>query len=155
MPRIRIVNVWARVFYVFAAYVALWLVDWALLAVFPDKAAVVLSWVASLAAVAFGARVFRGAGESVEPPRAWWRMTARPRAGFVIAAAHFLLLGVAAMQASGKNGGGVLALEAIVNFVGFSVLGAAYLHSSIRLLREPIPPRPPKPLKFGASVRVR
>jgi hypothetical protein len=31
-----------------------------------------------------GARSFRGPGEPVKPPRAWWRMTSRPRAGFVI-----------------------------------------------------------------------
>jgi hypothetical protein len=31
-----------------------------------------------------GARSFRGLGEPIEPPRAWWRMTSRPRAGYII-----------------------------------------------------------------------
>ena len=31
-----------------------------------------------------GVRSFRGPGEPVKPPRAWWRMTSRPLAGFVV-----------------------------------------------------------------------
>ena len=31
-----------------------------------------------------GVRSFRGVGEPIEPPRAWWRMTSRPRAGYII-----------------------------------------------------------------------
>ena len=31
-----------------------------------------------------GTRIFRGAGELIQPPRPWWRMTASPRAGFVL-----------------------------------------------------------------------
>jgi hypothetical protein len=37
-------------------------------------------------AIAVGARTFRARGEDPVPPRPWWQLTGRPKAGFVIAA---------------------------------------------------------------------
>ncbi|MDO9398121.1 MAG: hypothetical protein Q7T71_16370, partial [Herbiconiux sp.] len=47
--------------------------------------------------IVVGARLFRGDGEPVEPPRAWWRLTAAPKAGFVIAGVLLLQLLVGAV----------------------------------------------------------
>jgi hypothetical protein len=91
--------------------------------------------VAFAAFIGVGARLFRGDGEPVAPPRPWWRMTARPLAGFVLAA----LFGVQAVSS---------VVTSLVSPAGaptgaltiVSVLAAlAYLHSSVRL-RAPAEP---------------
>ena len=72
-------------------------------------------------------RVFRGAGEPVTPARPWWKMTAQPAAGRLLAAI-FAAEGVYA----------VLAAKAPLSFVQCAasvVLAGAYLHSSLRLRR--------------------
>lgn len=79
--------------------------------------------------VCVGARTFRGPGEPVAPPRAWWRMTARPLAGFAGAAA-FLASAVGA--ATGSGSGSVAAVVIVFDVV----VAAAYLNSSLRLVRE-------------------
>lgn len=38
-----------------------------------------------VAAIALGARTFRARGEDPVPPRPWWQLTGRPKAGYVIA----------------------------------------------------------------------
>ena len=38
----------------------------------------VLQGIVNLAAILLGARIFRGSGEQIDAPRAWWRMTSRP-----------------------------------------------------------------------------
>lgn len=106
--------------------------------------------------IVVGARLFRGDDEPVDPPRAWWRLTAKPTAGFVIAG----LLGVqvlgavvtawvaglatdagvrsdvvtAGVAASGAATSGAAAFAA-------AVAAVAYLHSSIRLRAEEPDPR--------------
>lgn len=78
--------------------------------------------------VCIAARTFRGAGEPVTPPRAWWRMTARPFAGFV-GSGFFLVSAVSASTASGSAT--VAALVIALDLLA----AAAYLHSSFRLVK--------------------
>jgi hypothetical protein len=82
-------------------------------------------------------RSFRGAGEEIEPPRAWWRMTARPTAGFVLGIAWLLL----ELQNWGLILFGFLPWPeslglALLNDLTNVLVAAAFLHSSIRLLRS-------------------
>ncbi len=71
------------------------------------------------------ARSFRGIDEPVEPPRAWWRLTAYPKAGWWLGALH--LLAVAAPLTGTWRPGD------IVDVVSSAGLGVAFLNSSIRL----------------------
>ncbi|WP_431245264.1 hypothetical protein [Leifsonia xyli] len=87
--------------------------------------------VLNVAYVIVGVRIFRGAGENRSDPRAWWRATARPAAGFWIGG----LLGVLAFI----SGVGAFASDAEDAFVpaiaclSYAALAAFYLNSSIRL----------------------
>jgi hypothetical protein len=75
-------------------------------------------------------RWFRGENESDEP-RSWWRMTARPIAGYVLAG-WFLLqaVGTAVSQAPAVTP--AAAFGAVVAMLA----AGAYMHSSVRLSRE-------------------
>jgi hypothetical protein len=84
--------------------------------------------------VAVGVRVFRGAGEQVEAPRAWWRMTSRPTAGFVLAA----VLGLGVLVPAG-------APSSAPQVVAQLVVGVAYLGSSIALVSR-------RPRRGGAAL---
>ena len=80
----------------------------------------------SLAIVVVGVRVFRGPDEPVEPPRAWWRMTAGPVVGFLLAA-YFLVDAIVArgLTTSAVDAGGL---------VTSVLIAAAYAGSSVTLL---------------------
>ena len=78
-----------------------------------------------------GVRTFRGPGEDVAAPRAWWRATARPFAGFIIggiAAVLALISLLGALGSSPEQSG-----TAAVVCVGWALLAAYYLNSSFRL----------------------
>lgn len=81
---------------------------------------------------AYGAtRIFRGSEELVITPRPWWRMTARPTAGFLLGIACAALAGDAVVYMVGEPGwlwGTGIAF--------YAVLAALYLGSSIRLVSE-------------------
>lgn len=75
------------------------------------------------------ARSFRGYGEPVEPARAWWRLTARPRAGWWLAVFY----------AWGAFGAFSPRIHAPIDWmldVEFVFWAAAFLNSSIRLTIE-------------------
>jgi hypothetical protein len=81
-----------------------------------------------------GARSFRGSREPVAPARAWWRMTSRPTAGFVIGA--LLSVSFASDIFSFSRPAGftfTYVLGAIVDLL----MAFLYFHSSIRLRRTP------------------
>ncbi|NYF09348.1 hypothetical protein HDC94_000504 [Leifsonia sp. AK011] len=87
-----------------------------------------------------GTRIFRGAGELVQPPRPWWRMTARPRAGFVLGILVFAPA-VAAYIA-------LVATEPLVPAWWLLMLenvvwAALYVSSSVRLTRGAAPEATP------------
>jgi uncharacterized membrane protein YhaH (DUF805 family) len=81
--------------------------------------------------ILIGVRRFRGEDEPAELPRAWWRFTARPRAGFVLG----ILLGLAALfeLAGPLIAEGDQRVNPITALM-FAAPALAYLHSSLRLL---------------------
>lgn len=94
-----------------------------------------------LAFVVVAARVFRGHGEALSAPRAWWRMTARPAAGFVLGS-YFSVTVLAdlvlAFASSGAPSSGRFAPTAlVVDAIATAPLVFLYLNSSIRLVRNP------------------
>ena len=92
----------------------------------------VCAW--NLLFVVGGTRTFRGANEP-SGPREWWRMTARPIAGFIIGG--LILLSVAISDISlllvALKTGGAPVVGAIVVMVVDLVVAAAYFSSSARL----------------------
>ena len=90
---------------------------------------IALGVVAQLAFVVVGVRTFRGAGEAVRPPRAWWRMTARPPAGYLLGG---LFLAQAAWSALTRDATPLSAVGAAVS----ALIGLAYLAASVRLARH-------------------
>lgn len=64
-----------KVVYVLIAYGSPWAIN-PLAALIHDPGILLSTF--QLAAILFGARIFRGAGENVDAPRAPWRMTSRP-----------------------------------------------------------------------------
>lgn len=82
----------------------------------------------STAWIIIGVRTFRGDGEPIRPPRAWWRMTNKPTAGFVIAAL-LLVHAVATATQLGQDSTGVLGFSIVFDVV----VAGFYLHSSMKL----------------------
>ncbi len=99
--------------------------------VFRTGALVLLPLVALLL-IYLATRVFRSAGERVAPPRAWWRATGRPIAGFVIAGLTALWSVAPVLRIAF---GGALNVEAIGELFVAAVVITFFVHSSIRLLR--------------------
>jgi hypothetical protein len=126
----------------------------------PDPIIGMVRFGIDLTAVLLGARTFRGRGEPIEPPRAPWRMTARPRLSQVLGILFAVLfvggalgmlfdaLGVASGPAgtAGTIAGNVIAL------VELALIAALYLRSAVRLRRLGVPPKDPK---FKPTVRIR
>ncbi|WP_158865133.1 hypothetical protein [Leifsonia sp. AG29] len=92
---------------------------------------VLIVFLLNVAYVALGVRTFRGAEENRDDPRAWWRATAKPAAGFWIGgglAAAAFVSAVGAFASKPEN-----AFIPAVAFIGYAALAAFYLHSSVRL----------------------
>lgn len=118
----------------------------------------------NIAALLLGARLFRGRGEAIEPPRPWWRMTARPtlsrRLGILFAVICALGAVATVLTAAGvyARSPGVSVSQAAIGSA-ISVLEQAafaffYLNSAVRLKRVGVPPKPPKPPKFRPTVKL-
>lgn len=125
----------------------------------PDLLVPFIVTVFDFAAILYGARVFRGQGEPIEPPRAWWRMTARPRLSWVLGTTfivYSLLLALGQMlDTLGVTGRPFTPDWIVINLLGiaeFAAFGALYLNSAIRLRRMGVPPKEPK---FRPAVRIR
>ncbi|HEY5222852.1 MAG TPA: hypothetical protein VIJ18_07380 [Microbacteriaceae bacterium] len=103
--------------------------------VLPSPVAAVASNVLVVALYFVGTRSFRGAGEPIEPPRAWWRMTSRPTAGFVIGS--LLALSVISDIAGARSAIPGYAFTNSLDAVVDSILVVLYVHSSMRLVRSP------------------
>ncbi len=113
-----------------------------------------------LAAILLGARIFRGRGEPIEPPRERWRMTARPRLSTVLGVVFvvnsaFMVLGLV-LAALGVSVEPSDAAERIVGSaigaVEYALIAALYLRSAARLRSLGVPPKEPK---FTPTVRIR
>lgn len=92
----------------------------------------------NFAYVVLGVRTFRGADENRADPRAWWRATARPAAGFWIGgglAAAAFVSGVGALSSRPES-----SFIPTVACLSYAVLAAYYLHSSYRLRSMDVAP---------------
>jgi hypothetical protein len=133
---LRIVKKRWKFGYLLAGFALLSAIDRLIVAIgVPDLLGEVLSSVAYLAFIFGGARSFRGRREPVAPPRAWWRTTSRPTAGFVLAALFFLL--VAGNVSISIIRPITITSASISGGVIFAMLTAVYLNSAIRLVRHP------------------
>lgn len=81
-----------------------------------------------------GARAFRGRGEPIEPPRAWWRMTSRPTAGLVLGGLLTLSLAQSVYGAFTESAG--MLSRTVPDAILVAVLAGLYVNSSVRLLRR-------------------
>lgn len=122
---LRVMNPWHK----FAVLVAFSLAGMAvtrLAELLIPKTAVDNAWaVLGSALIVVIARSFRGWDEPVVPPRAWWRLTARPRAGWWLAL-MYLLAALAPINRGWHP-------ELLVGGLTSLLLGVAFLNSSIRL----------------------
>ncbi|KGJ79627.1 hypothetical protein GY21_04660 [Cryobacterium roopkundense] len=99
------------------------------LAVTVEGPAASLGWgIYLLVWVGLAARTFRGDNESLAAPRAWWRMTARPPSGFVLATVFVAQAYLAITSGRRPDDGSALAVAALN-----ALIAVAYLHSSVRL----------------------
>ena len=136
-PRLRPWPV--KLAYIIASCALVYLI--AIIPVGPGGAGILRSTLA-FALVLLGARLFRGAGEELAPPRQWWRMTAGTPAGVVLGS---LLALVAIVSGTGYVGltlstlahRDVVDLPALlVNTLLAAILAYLYYGSSRRLVLE-------------------
>jgi len=111
-------------------------------------------------AVSFGlaVRIFRGQDEPVDPPRAWWRMTAWPtlsrRLGVlfvVVAAMGVFSVAILLVGPDSPRLGGAPALGTTIGgTLESAVLAYLYLNSAVRMKRLGIakPEQLPKPVRL-------
>jgi membrane protease YdiL (CAAX protease family) len=120
----RITTAQGKVGFVVGAVVVEVLVLLLLLALgVPDGLAPFLGALCFLAVVVVGVRTFRGPDEPVEPPRPWWRMTAGPVVGFLLAA-YFVgdaVLARTSVDGTADVGGLVVSLLVAAAYAGSSV----------------------------------
>jgi hypothetical protein len=140
-----------------AAAIVVWLVGMALFALLPAEIPSplrsALALIVNVGSFVLCARVFRGRGEPVAPPRAWWRMTARARLSARLGLLFSLLtlLGLVVLFASvvgitgpitGPGGAEDVAASAI-DILQTGTLAFLYLNSASRLRGMPAPTEPP------------
>ncbi|TFC00936.1 hypothetical protein E3O51_00240 [Cryobacterium sp. MDB2-10] len=82
-----------------------------------------------------GVRSFRGLGEPLEPPRAWWRMTSRPRAGYIIGSLFVLNSANGVLVAT--TGPPELIFNVAISAMVDASLAFLYFRSSTRLRKAP------------------
>jgi len=82
-----------------------------------------------------GVRSFRGLGEPIEPPRAWWRMTSRPRAGYIVGSLFVLNSANGVLVAT--TGPPELIFNVAINVMVDASLAFLYFRSSARLRKAP------------------
>jgi hypothetical protein len=131
---LRVMNPWHK----FAFLVGQWLVvrgvAYVLGLILPTYVGGPLMGLLTIVVAVTLVRSFRGADEPVAPPRAWWRLTARPLAGWWLAA--YFLLPVSAWLVLLAGHRFPMTASGLVETVLSCLLAAAFLNSSIRLVRR-------------------
>lgn len=152
-----------------AAAIVVWLVGMALFALLPAEIPSplrsALALIVNVGSFVLCARVFRGRGEPVAPPRAWWRMTARARLsarlGFLFSL--ITLIGLVLLFAGVVGGAEPItapnAVEDVaastIDIVQSGILAYLYLNSAARLRGVPAPPEPPTAPSFRPPRALR
>ena len=160
---IRIVRWELKLVYVVGAIVAGFAIAWLLRALGAmEVSVIVITFFFDLAAILLGARVFRGRGEAIEPPRPWWRMTARPtlsrRLGIlflvltVVAATDIVLAAIGVSPRRPAVADGAMVIGALTGVLEFGVIAALYLNSAVRLKRLGVPAKDPK---FRPTIKLK
>lgn len=125
---LRVMNPWHKLAFLIAQFLLLRALSFVVGLVLPLAAAALLMEVVLVAVIVSLARSFRGMGEPVAPRRAWWRLTARPLAGWWLGALYLISALLPALSVHRPLPAWQLAQQAIV-----ALLGLAFLNSSIRL----------------------
>lgn len=152
---VRIVRWEFKALYVVGVILLGWVIAGLLRAVGAAEIGVVLiSAVIDFGVLLLGARIFRGRGEAVEPPRAWWRMTARPtlsrRLGILFVVLSLFNVAAVVFTATGVYApvpelGGADVFVYSFGILEYAAIGYLYLNSAIRLKRLGAPAKDPKP----------
>ncbi|GAA1438964.1 hypothetical protein [Leifsonia poae] len=134
----RIVSITGKILYVVGVYALLFVLNiFVFMRLVNPTIDVVIVAILNIAYVVVGVRTFRGATENREDPRAWWRATARPAAGFWIGAGLAVGSGISLLGAlaSKPENSFVPAVSCVV----YGALAIFYLHSSykLRMLDQP------------------
>lgn len=153
---LRIVRWELKLLYVAAAYGILYPIRALLFAagVVPFLVSLVDA-VVTIGLFLLGARVFRGAGEPVAPPRAWWRMTAWPvlsRNLGIIFAFGALSVIVYAVRLAQTDVAWYSLVDTIISIVPIAVIAFLYLNSAVRMKRLGIS-KPESFLPRGGRLR--
>ncbi len=128
----RITTITGKITYVVGVYALLFVLNiFVFMRLVNPTIDVVIVAILNIAYVAVGVRIFRGATENREDPRAWWRATARPAAGFWIGAGLAVGAGISLLGAlaSKPENSFVPAVSCVV----YGAMAVFYLHSSYRL----------------------
>lgn len=125
----RIARTRWKIAYIVVGYLVVAAFEW--LVPLPYLAHYVIASLLMLVYIGLAVRSFRGRDEPTAPPRAWWRKTARPRAGLWLAAL-FIAASLATLDGTTHPAPGY----GIADAAQALVIGLAYLQSSIRLLRS-------------------
>jgi hypothetical protein len=136
----RITEVWQKLVYIVGGYAVFVLFFWALRTYLLDAKSLPYASIAFALNIAYtivGVRVFRGYLEPVEPPRAWWRWTGRPKAGFWLGALNVLAATADAQDFWPRDGHSPDISVAVLNILAATVTAIGYLNSSFRLQRHP------------------
>jgi hypothetical protein len=146
---VRIVRFEYKFLYVFAAAAIGLALNYGLIAVgLPRVIGIAIAPVFSLAVYLYGARVFRGPNEALEPARPWWKMTADKRLsvlfGILFVLMSIVYAGVVLIAATHSAGAaevgpfvatGLVLESDIAIFALFAILAFFYVNSAARLPR--------------------
>jgi hypothetical protein len=129
---VRIVTITGKIIYVIGGYALLLVLNVFVFQQLVNATIdVVIVAVLNIAFVVIGVRTFRGPDENREDPRAWWRATAKPTAGFWIGAGLAVAAGISLLGALASQPGDAF-IPALACLV-YAAAAAFYLHSSYRL----------------------
>jgi hypothetical protein len=132
----RIFNPWLKLLAIVVAFGLRLIILWFIPLDFAPLAISLFAAASGLALIYGATRVFRVREEPLVAPRAWWRATGRPTAGFVIAAYIVFSVLVTYIRAA-LDGATLHAVDLVLTGLSTGLLAAFYLNSSIRLLRSP------------------
>lgn len=128
---LRVMNPWHKLAVLIGQWLALGGVAYLLGMVLPDTVVGPVSQALLVVVIVTIARSFRGPDEPVDPPRVWWRLTARPRAGWWLTILY--AMPAVGMIAESVRHPGAVTIVGGVTAAFDLLLAVAFLNSSLRL----------------------